>query len=81
MMTRGEKKELFALIACVVSFLGILAMARVCDWRERNIDIKLKEAEARNAALQSEDDACWKGFREELKKVIRFKCPDKKEDQ
>jgi hypothetical protein len=77
MMTRGEKQELFALIACVLSFLGILGMVELCNWQVKDITIRLREVEAREAALKSENDLCWKGFKEELKKVIRFRCPDK----
>ena len=67
------------LAGCIVSLLGVLAMSRFCDIREKDMVSKLKEAEAKNEVLQIESDMCCKGFREELKKVIRFRCPDNKE--
>ena len=74
-----RRKERIVLAACVVAILGILAMARVADMKVKDAISRLREIEAKNAVLQEENNACWKGFREELKKVIRFRCPDNKE--
>ena len=49
------------------------------DIHEKDMIVRLKAVEAKNAALQEENNFGWKGFREELKKVIRFRCPDNKE--
>ena len=35
------------LAGCIVSLLGVLAMSRFCDIREKDMVSKLKEAEAR----------------------------------
>jgi hypothetical protein len=68
-------KEWFVLVGCVVAILGILVEARISDSREKYLEFKLKEAEANEAALRAENDACWKDVKSKVLEVIRFRCP------
>lgn len=72
-----RRTEWIFLIACVVSILGILVMAKVSDIREKDLRDKIGQTEAKNAVLRIENDVCWKDLKEKLKEVVRFRCPDK----
>jgi hypothetical protein len=76
-----EQKSLgwVVLVGMIMSILGILAMAKVSDHREKEMSRRIREAEDEVLMHRGEADHCWNFVKKHLTEVIRFRCPDVKE--